>query len=225
MTFPVRFTKHAKALKQMPGGRMRGFASVLVTLAIGLMQVTLVTLVTLIATAAPAFAAWNLQQLMAALAQNKSGRATFVETKHIAILERPVESSGELLFTAPDRLEKRTFKPRAESLVVNGDELLVERGRQKYRLQLQAYPDLAAFIDSIRGTLTGDRKALERNFRLGLDGSAERWTLQLLPLDEKMLVAVRQIRISGVHDRVNSIEIMQSDGDRSVMAIEKVALP
>lgn len=204
---------------------MRGFASVLVTFAIGLMQVTLVTLVTLITTAAPAFAAWDLQQLMAALAQNKSGRATFVETKHIAILERPVESSGELLFTAPDRLEKRTFKPRAESLVVNGDELLVERGRQKYRLQLQAYPDLAAFIDSIRGTLTGDRKALERNFRLGLDGSAERWTLQLLPLDEKMLVAVRQIRISGVHDRVNSIEIMQSDGDSSVMAIEKVAVP
>ena len=225
MTLPVRFTIRAKVPMQTPGGRMPGFASVLVTLAIGLMQVTLVTLITLITTAQPAFAAWDLQQLMAALAQNKSGRATFVETKHIAMLERPVESSGELLFTAPDRLEKRTFKPRAESLVVNGDELLVERGRQKYRLQLQAYPDLAAFIDSIRGTLTGDRKALERNFRLGLDGSAERWTLQLLPLDEKMLVAVRQIRISGVHDRVNSIEIMQSDGDRSVMAIEKVAVP
>ena len=201
---------------------MRGFTSALVTLSNNLKLVTLVTLVT---TAAPAFAAWDLQQLMDALAQNKSGRATFVETKHIAMLDRPVESSGELLFTAPDRLEKRTFKPRPESLIVNGSELLVERGRQKYRLQLQAYPDLAAFIDSIRGTLAGDRKTLERNFRLGLDGSAERWSLQLVPLDEKMLIAVRQIRISGIRDQVNGIEITQSDGDRSVMAIENQAAP
>ena len=219
MTLPARFCTRANPPKHKAGGEMQGSVSALVKLATGLMLVTLVTM------GAPAFAAWELQQLMDALAQNKSGRATFVETKHIAMLDRPVESSGELLFTAPDHLEKRTFKPRSESLIVNGSELLIERGRQKYRLQLQAYPDLAAFIDSIRGTLTGDRKALERSFRLGLDGSAERWTLQLLPLDEKMLAVVQQIRITGMRDQVNRIEVMQSDGDRSVMTIEKLAAP
>ncbi|WP_296911245.1 LolA-related protein [Polaromonas sp.] len=172
-----------------------------------------------------AFAAWDLQQLMDTLAQSKSGRATFVETKHIAVLDKPVESSGELLFTAPDRLEKRTLKPKAESMLVNGGELLVERGRQKYHLQLQAYPELAAFIDSIRGTLAGDRKALERNYRLSLEGSAERWTLQLLPLDDKMLAVIKSIRIAGARDQVRSIEINQADGDSSLMAIEKLATP
>jgi hypothetical protein len=173
----------------------------------------------------PALAAWDLQQLMESLALNKSGRASFVETKYIALLEKPVESSGELLYTAPDRLEKRTLKPRPEAMVVNGGELLIERGRQKYHLQLAAYPLLAAFIDSIRGTLAGDRKALERNFRLSLEGPAERWTLQLLPLDESMLAAVRRIRISGVRDQVSGIEVMQSDGDRSQMLVEKLAAP
>ncbi len=191
-------------------------ASALLALATGLALVTL---------SLPAAAAWDLQQLMDSLAQNKSGRATFVETKYIAMLDQPVESSGELLYTASDRLEKRTLKPRPESMRVNGDELWIERGRQKHRLQLQAYPELAAFIDSIRGTLAGDRKALERNFRLSLDGSAERWTLQLVPLDEKMLALIRRIRISGARDQVNGIEIAQSDGDRSVMTIEKLAAP
>lgn len=172
-----------------------------------------------------AFAAWDLQQLMDTLAQNKSGRASFVETKHISLLDKPIESSGELLFTAPDRLEKRTLKPKAESMVVYGDELLVERGRQKYQLRLQAYPELAAFIDSIRGTLAGDRKALERNYRLSLEGTAERWTLQLLPVDEKMLAVIKSIRIAGVRDQVRSIDIAQADGDSSLMAIEKLATP
>ena len=172
-----------------------------------------------------AHAAWDVQQLMDSLAQHKSGHATFVEKKYIAMLDRPVESSGELLYTAPDGLEKRTLKPKPESMVVNGNELLIERGRQKHHLQLQAYPELAAFIDSIRGTLAGDRKALERNYRLSLEGTAERWTLQLLPLDEKMQAVIQRIAIAGMRDQVRSIEITQADGDRSLMNIEKLATP
>ena len=172
-----------------------------------------------------AFAAWDLQQLMESLAQNRSGRASFVEKKFIAMLDKPVESAGDLRFSAPDRLEKRTLKPQPETMIVNGDELVIERGRQKYNLQLQSYPELAAFIDSIRGTLAGDRKALERNYRLSLEGSAERWTLQLLPLDEKMRAVIRRIRIDGVRDQVRRIEITQADGDSSLMTIEKLATP
>jgi outer membrane lipoprotein-sorting protein len=191
---------------------MQSLVSTLFTLATGL---------ALIALSPSAFAAWDLQQLMDSLAQNKSGRATFVETKHLSVLNKPLESSGELLYTAPDRLEKRTLKPKPESMTVNGNELSIERGSQKYHLQLQAYPELAAFIDSIRGTLAGDRKALERNYRLNLGGSADGWVLQLLPLDEKMKAVIQRIRISGVRDQVNSVEITQADGDSSLMVIEK----
>lgn len=166
---------------------------------------------------------WDIEQLMRGMAQTRSGHARFVEKKSIAMLDQPVESSGELFYSAPDHLEKRTLKPKPESMTVDGDTLVIERGRQKYRLQLQDYPELAAFIDSIRGTLAGDRKALERNYRLSLEGSAEHWTLQLVPLDEKMQAVVKRIRIAGVRDTVRSIEISQADGDSSMMLIEKLA--
>ncbi|MDP2257511.1 MAG: LolA-related protein [Polaromonas sp.] len=213
MTLSVHTSTQAVTQARTLGGRLRGLAF---TLAAGLALATL---------SPAAFAAWDLQQLMETLAQNKSGRARFVETKHMAMLDKPVESSGNLLYSAPDRLEKRTLKPQAESMIVNGDELVIERGRQKYQLQLQSYPELAAFIDSIRGTLAGDRKALERNYRLSLEGTAERWTLQLLPLDAKMQAVVQRIRIAGMRDDVRSIEITQADGDSSLMTIEKLATP
>jgi outer membrane lipoprotein-sorting protein len=213
MTFPVQSSTLALTRARTLGGLVQSLAF---ALAVGL---------ALAALSPAAFAAWDLQQLMETLAQNKSGRATFVDTKRIALLDKPVESSGELLYTAPDRLEKRTLKPKPESMIVNGDELFIERGRQKHKLQLQAYPELAAFIDSIRGTLAGDRKALERNYQLSLEGTAERWTLQLLPLDEKMQAVIKGIRIAGARDQVRSIEITQADGDSSLMAIEKLATP
>lgn len=179
----------------------------------------------LVAWSAPALAAWDLQQLMDSLARNKSGRATFVETKRIAMLDRPVESSGELLYTAPDRLEKRTLKPRPESMIVQGTELAIERGGRNYRVQLDAQPQLAAFIDSIRGTLAGDRKALERNYRLSLEGTPQDWVLQLVPVDDKMRGVIKRIHISGRQDQVKSVEITQADGDSSLMVIDKSTGP
>jgi hypothetical protein len=170
-------------------------------------------------------AEWGLDQLLRSLAQIRSDHAGFVEKKFIAMLDKPVESSGELFYTAPDYLEKRTLKPKPESMILDHGTLLIERGRQKRDLQLQDYPELAAFIDSIRGTLAGDRNGLEHNYRLSLEGTAEHWTLQLLPLDDKMQAVVKRIRIAGVHDAVRSIEITQSDGDSSIMLIEKLATP
>ena len=165
----------------------------------------------------------DIDQLMQGLAQTRSGHAAFIEKKFIAMLDKPVESSGELFYSAPDRLEKRTIKPKPESLILDRGMLVIERGRQKYSLQLQDYPELAAVIDSIRATLAGDRKALERDYRLVLEGSVEQWILQLLPVDEKMQALIKRIRITGVRYDVRSIEINRADGDSSLMVIKKLA--
>ncbi|MES2687322.1 MAG: LolA-related protein [Pseudomonadota bacterium] len=171
----------------------------------------------------PALAAWDVAQLMQGLAQNKSGRASFVEKKYIALLDKPVESSGELLYTAPDRLEKRTFKPRPESMLIESGTLTVERGKRRTTLRLQDYPELVAFTESIRGTLAGDLAALRRIYNLDLEGTEERWTLTLRPMETKMLEVVQRIRIGGSRAEVKTVEIEQTDKDRSVMVIAPLA--
>jgi hypothetical protein len=186
------------------------------------MRLSLCLLLAWLPFAAPA-AQWNLEQLMHTLAQVRSAHAAFSEKKFVAILDKPVESSGELFYAAPDRIEKRTLKPRVESMQLVNDLLVLERGRQKHRLRVQDYPELAAFVDGIRGTLAGDRKALERAFRLDLEGEAGNWTLTLHPLSEKTLAVIRHVRIAGARDAVRSIETVQTDGDRSLMLIERLA--
>jgi outer membrane lipoprotein-sorting protein len=172
--------------------------------------------------AAAAASAWSVGDLMRQLAQHPGGRATFIERKYLAVLDRPVESSGELSFVPPARMEKRTLKPKPELLVLDGDNLTVERGKQKYTLSLTQYPEVAAFVDSVRATLAGDLRALQSQYRVELDGDLQSWTLTLLPSDTKMAAVVLRIRVSGSRDEVRSIEILQADGDRSVMTITKV---
>lgn len=178
-----------------------------------------------VATTSHAESTWDLDQLMQSLATSKSGHASFIEKKSIAILDKPVESSGELFYTAPDRLEKRTMKPKAESMVLDKDKLIVEQRGKKHVLSLQSYPEIAAFIDSIRGTLAGDLKALERTYKLSMSGTRQDWDLSLLPLEDKMKKVVTSINISGDDNMLKTIEIKQADGDSSVMIITPIPAP
>lgn len=174
------------------------------------------------AQAADTVPAWTLDRLMSTLAQHKSGRATFTETKYLSIATQPVESSGELVFVAPDHLEKHTLSPKPEHLVVDGDMLTVERNNRKYTLALARYPELGAFIDSIRATLAGNRFALEQVYKVALAGRGDDWSLTLTPLDSRMLKVVSTITLDGTRDVLRSVAIRQADGDRSVMRLQPV---
>jgi outer membrane lipoprotein-sorting protein len=161
----------------------------------------------------------DLDRLMSALAQRKHGHVTFVEKKYIALLDRPVESSGELLYDAPDRLEKKTLKPRPESLVLDGGSVSAQRGRHHYVLDLKQYPQVVPFIESIRATLAGDRAALEQVFNVEFAGSFDHWTLGLVPRDPKLTRTVKEIHIEGEKDLIHTVEIRETDGDRSLLTI------
>jgi outer membrane lipoprotein-sorting protein len=172
--------------------------------------------------ALPAFAAFDVGQLMDDLARHKGGRAKFVEKKYISLLDKPVVSTGEMTYVAPDRLEKRTLTPKPEILLLDKEMLSIERDKQKLTINLGNQPEALAFIDSIRGTLTGNRAALERNYLLHLAGNADKWVLTLLPSEPKIAALVLKITVSGSRNQIRSIEYLQADGDRSVMSIEPI---
>lgn len=174
--------------------------------------------------ALPAMAAdVQLADLMQLLAQTKSAKATFVEKKYIGIVDTPVESSGELTFTAPDKLEKRTLKPKAEALILDGTALTVDMAGKRRTIRLQDYPEVAAFVESIRGTLAGDRSALEKTYKLDLTGSREKWQLVLTPTQARMSKIITRIRMQGAQADIRSIDFDQADGDRSEMVVTNLS--
>ncbi len=188
---------------------MTGRLLVLVVLASSLLVTTRVD-------AADAFTATTL---MRTLAQNRASRADFVDRKYLASLDRPLESSGELVYVAPSRLERRTVKPKPETLIVDGDTLTIERNGTSRSISLASYPEVAAFTDSIRSTLAGDLDALTRDYRVVVDGQPKRWRLSLLPSNPRLATLISRVTIDGHDALVDTIEVLQADGSRSVTTI------
>ncbi len=167
----------------------------------------------------------GLDEVMHLLAMRRHGRVEFIEQYFMAMLKRPIESSGDMSYDAPNHLEKRTLKPRAETLVLDGGVLTLERGPRRQVVDLHAYPQIQPFVESIRATLAGDRGALERVFHLDFAGSPQRWSLTLVPLDARVAKNVAEVNIIGVQDQLLKIEIRQPDGDRSLMTLRPIAAP
>jgi hypothetical protein len=173
---------------------------------------------------APAPAIDELGRVLAAVGARPHSRASFVERQYLKILKRPLESHGELVFTPPDRLEKRTLAPRPESLEVEGGQLTLERGKRHMSVALASYPQLAPLVEGIRATLAGDRATLERLFVVGFMPGAG-WSLTLQPRDAQLARIVRELRIGGRGSDVLRVETLRGDGDRSVMDVTPLDPP
>jgi hypothetical protein len=143
----------------------------------------------------------------------------FSEVQTLAVLDRPLESSGELLYDAPDRLEKRTLRPKPEDLTIEHGVLTDQRGRHTRTLDLAAYPQLSPLVESLRATLSGDRASLERAFAVQFSGDLADWTLQLTPRAAAAARIVREVRITGSRADLKSVQILQADGDHTVITL------
>ena len=166
---------------------------------------------------------FDLGRLTTLLARVKSGEATFVEKRRVEMLDRTLESSGRLSFRAPDSFVRETLKPRREKLAVDGNSVTMSIGERSRTMALDASPEASVIVEALRGTLTGNRETLERLFETRVSGSAEQWSLELVPRDLRLRGQVASVRVSGRESMAREVQVLLADGDRSTMTIEPVS--
>ena len=186
----------------------------------GLRTVLLPVIVTM--ACVPSAKAIELAEVMDQLARNTAGEARFVEQRHVQGLAKPLQSSGTLSFTAPQRFERRTLEPKAEAMVVDGNQVTLSRGGRSRQMTLDAVPEMALMVEAIRGTLNGDAAALRRFFKPTVSGNASQWSVQLEPQDVRLAAQLSYIHLTGRRGELRGVEVQMADGDRTVMSIEPV---
>jgi hypothetical protein len=156
---------------------------------------------------------------MAHLAQAPARKAHFVEDKTVAALTTVLHSEGHLAFRKPDHLEKITTAPQYESLVVDGNRLVVDGGSEPPRVvDLGGQPAIRTLVDTIRDALSGDLASLRRSYDVSGTGNAADWHIELHPRDPAVAQLVREVRLAGGGD-LRSIETIAPNGDTDTLTI------
>lgn len=172
---------------------------------------------------AAAAADLDKQALMQLLASVQRVNARFVETRYSTLLTAPLVSRGTLAYERPGRLEKQVSFPHDERVVLESGQVTIDnrsRGRTM-TLSVADAPAIAGLVESIRATRAGDLAALERYYEIDVGGDRRAWWLRLRPHERELAQLIRAVTVRGAGARIESIEVAEASGDRTVMEIDE----
>jgi outer membrane lipoprotein-sorting protein len=158
----------------------------------------------------------GLVELMAAFASAGGVRARFRETKHLALLEEPLETEGVVVFAPPDRLARHTTRPGRSSVVAHGGHVVIrdETGRQE--LELGEDDPARQLVDNLAVLLRGDLEALRARYSVQFQRDGDGWQLELEPRSRLLRRIVASIRSQGQGAELHRMEMLEPNGDSTV---------
>jgi len=162
----------------------------------------------------------ELKQLMLTLSKVTSTKASFVETKTMKLLKKPLVLTGQLVYKAPDYLQKKVKSPTPSTFTINGQRVKAEELNKELReFSLDESILLQALVESLRATLSGNLGTLRDFYEVSASGTYASWTLELEPIDDDVKIYIRHIQIAGQNTNITRIDTVESNNDRSVMSI------
>jgi hypothetical protein len=151
-------------------------------------------------------------------------RAQFAEEKHIALLARPLRSTGTLYFDRERGIARVATAPRAERVVLTATALRIEKGNHIEEIPLDKSRALRAFALVFPALLRGDRQSLEATFDLDLSGAPRAaWSLALVPRDPALCGLIQRVVVSGRGADVAELQVVEASGDTTDTALSGIA--
>ena len=164
----------------------------------------------------------GLDELMDRFAASRGVRARFRETKHLALLVKPLETEGLLFFAPPNWLARYTTRPGVSSVVVRGDWVAFHDETGHQQLTLGSNNVARHFIDHLVTLLRGDLPGLRSRYIVAFRSEDTGWELTLEPRSEAVRGGVEWIRFDGRGDHLPRLETLETSGDRTVTIFGEV---
>jgi outer membrane lipoprotein-sorting protein len=141
-------------------------------------------------------------------------RCKFSEQKHIALLARPLRSTGTITFERDKGIARTTLTPKVSQVVLTTTSLRIRKDNHTEEIPLDKTKDLKAFALIFPTLLRGDRTELERAFEIGLYGSdSDWWALAFTPKADSLRALVRSVVVFGRKGELVSLQVVEASGD------------
>jgi hypothetical protein len=172
----------------------------------------------------------SFEALLAGFEKMDGFEARFEEKKNLALLTAPLRSSGRLYYAPPSMLLRRVETPHPSDILVTRDQVRISDATSEQVIDLAAHPEARPLVESMLWLFMGDRASIERTYRVqyrildstdspadpqGRNPAGQGWQLSLLPKDAPLDRLISELRISGVGQMTETLEVLEATGDRT----------
>ncbi len=155
----------------------------------------------------------TLAHISAQLGQHAVVRADFTQTRQLAVMKRPLVSSGHVLYARGHGVLWQAEQPKRISYAL-GEDRIAEVGPDGARRErgVREVPGLSQVSRVLRALFDADSAVLEQYFELSLRGDAAKWELDLKPRQPQLAQVLTAIRVSGGRF-VDAVRLDEAGGD------------
>lgn len=146
----------------------------------------------------------------------KTLTGAFRQERRLAMLTRPVLSTGRFYCEKPDRIRWELISPEPSGFLVNGDQAKQWKGREgpSDAFEVRQNPLIKLIVDQIFAWTTADLKRLEQRYGINVVQD-DPIILKLVPRSSSEKKYIDHIRISfeAVTNYVRVVDILEKGGD------------
>ncbi len=141
-------------------------------------------------------------------------RTNFVEVRSSRLLKNPLRLYGEYRRPDDKTMIRDVRAPYGETTTIRGDQVTIARAAKSPRtFSMSRAPQLAGMQASFGALLSGDERAIARDFTLTTTGTRAQWRMQMLPKQASLKQYVRDITLYGRGSELRCIETRAVKGE------------
>jgi len=148
----------------------------------------------------------------------------FSEEKHVALLAKPLVSTGTIYFDRDKGIARIQATPKPQKVVLTKTTLRITKGDKVEDIPLDKSKDLQAFALIFPTLLRGERAELEKTFDIALYGSdADWWAVTFAPKTDSLKKLVKRVVVFGHKADVVSLQIAEASGDTTDTKLTQIS--
>ncbi len=160
--------------------------------------------------------ACSLETIAEAMAKQTIS-ASFIQTKNIEVLSRPIHSTGRLWVKSKDLLVWQMLKPIKSTMVISQGEMQ-QFDKNDMVLAVPKNPLVNTLSSVFIHLLTGQLEQLSTHFNTDFKCNDESWTLKLVPFNKDIAQLFSLIQLQG-KDKIEQVLLNEVRGDYTTIKL------
>jgi len=151
-------------------------------------------------------------------------RADFRQEKRIAALRRPLLSEGRFLFATDRGVWWHGTEPFPNTFLITPERIVQKaEGSEPIVIDAEEHPVVDGFSRVFLALFQGDTSALEKRFDLFFTGTADDWTIGLVPKGKIMRRLIDRVILRG-ETHITEVAFHEKTGDVTRLFFENTTI-
>lgn len=160
-------------------------------------------------------AATDYKQLELLTSAPQTLHGQFTQVKFVQALDARFESTGRFDYQRGSSIRWHTLTPIDNLLTLTPRSISNQQGDTVLsNLESQDNPVVTIFSDIFFGVMTAQWQTLAEYFEMDVQGSKQRWTVILHPIDKSVERVVTRVELSG-DELLREVVLFEAAGDRT----------